>query len=152
MLHDFKPSTTDHSDLAPQPIEKSYHPTTEPDGGIEEPHLRDYVRILYRRRHVAVTVFALVVVSVALYSFTVAPVYEGRVQLLIESATPNVVDFDEVINERQSGSDYYQTQYRLLRSRSLAKSAIDALNMWNSDELGSKSPTGVRSEEHTSEL
>ena len=139
MRKDFKRSADD-SHLVPQPIEKPIAQHTPPADHIEEPHLRDYGRIVYRRRHIGSTVFALVVCSVALYSFTVPPAYEGRVQLLIESETPNVVDFDEVIKERQSGSDYYQTQYRLLRSRSLAKTTIDTLKMWNNDELSGARP------------
>jgi polysaccharide biosynthesis transport protein len=101
----------------------------------EDPHLVDYARVLVKRRHVALTAFATVLLGTAVYSFTTTPVYEGRVQLLIEADTPNIVSFAEVINEGQNRQDYYQTQYRLLQSRGLAKKTIEALQLWNHTEL-----------------
>src|SRR5512145_2621284 len=80
----------------------------------EEPHLFDYARVVVRRRHVAIAVFVAIVLVSAVYSFTATPLYEGRVQLLIEADNPNVVNFKEVIDEAQSRQDYYQTQYKLL--------------------------------------
>jgi capsular exopolysaccharide synthesis family protein len=101
----------------------------------EEPHLFDYARIVVKRRHVAMAVFAAIFLASAVYSFTATPLYEGRVQLLIEADNPNVVSFKEVIDEAQSRQDYYQTQYKLLQSRSLAKQTIDTLKLWTNEEL-----------------
>ena len=70
-----------------------------------------------------------------MYSFTATPLYEGRAQLLIEADNPNIVNFKEVIDEAQSRQDYYQTQYKLLQSRSLAKKTIETLKLWNNSEL-----------------
>src|SRR5262249_42230000 len=62
--------------------------------------------------------------------------YEGRVELLIEADNPNVVSFKEVIDEQRSKADYYQTQYKLLESRTLARKTIDDLKLWDNKELG----------------
>jgi capsular exopolysaccharide synthesis family protein len=101
----------------------------------EEPHLFDYARVVVRRRHVAIAVFVAIVLISAVYSFTATPLYEGRVQLLIEADNPNVVNFKEVIDEAQSRQDYYQTQYKLLQSRTLAKKTLDSLQLWNHREF-----------------
>ena len=101
----------------------------------QDPHLRDYLRVIARRRHIVIAAFAVVALAGVLYSFTATPVYEGRAQLLIEADNPNVLNFKEVIDEAQSRQDYYQTQYRLLQSRSLAKKTIEALGLWNNPEL-----------------
>src|SRR5687767_10811085 len=122
-LEHFKP-VPDDSDLAPEQFKGTEGPQGYGVAPDEEPHLLDYWRIVYRRRHLAITAFAVVVVAAAVYTFTATPIYEGRVQLLIESDTPKVVNFAEVLNEGQSRQDYYQTQYRLLQSRSLAKATI----------------------------
>src|SRR6185503_8408135 len=106
----------------------------------EEPHLFDYARVVVKRRHVALAVFVAIFLATAVYTFTATPLYEGRVQLLIEADNPNIVNFKEVIDEAQSRQDYYQTQYRLLQSRSLAKQTIDALQLWSNTEL-SPDPT-----------
>lgn len=137
MLDDFKPAPDD-SDLAPQPIEGAAPAASYGVDSIEKPHLLDYWRIVYRRRHVAIAAFTVIVLATAVYTFTATPIYEGRTQLLIESDTPKVVNFAEVINESQSRQDYYQTQYRLLQSRTLAKTTIDALKLWNSKEFGAE--------------
>jgi capsular exopolysaccharide synthesis family protein len=91
--------------------------------------------VVVKRRHVAAAVFVTVFLAAAVYSFTATPLYEGRVQLLIEADNPNVVNFKEVIDEAQSRQDYYQTQYKLLQSRSLAKKTIEALGLWTNPEL-----------------
>jgi exopolysaccharide transport family protein len=105
----------------------------------DEPHLTDYLRVIVKRRRIALTTFVVIALMTAVYSFTATPVYEGRVQLLIESDGPNVVNFQQVIDEngnaQMARQDYYQTQYRLLQSRSVAKKTIDDLKLWNHEEL-----------------
>src|SRR6185436_19104622 len=59
------------------------------------------------------------------------PIYKARVQLLIENENPNVVSFKEVIEQEKSTNDYYQTQYRILQSRSLARKTLDRLGLWS---------------------
>ena len=101
-----------------------------------EAHLMDYLRTLYRRRWTALTAFAVVFLAVAVYTFTATPVYEGRVQLLIEPENPNIVSFKEVIEQEKATNEYYQTQYTILKSRALARRTIEALKLWSSPELG----------------
>src|SRR5436190_20505817 len=63
--------------------------------GDDEIHLLDYVRVLYKRRWVALTAFLIVVISMSVYTFTATPIYEARVQILIEKENSNVVTFKE---------------------------------------------------------
>jgi capsular exopolysaccharide synthesis family protein len=100
------------------------------EGDAREVHLLDYVRILYKRRYLAITVFLVIVGAVAVYTFTATPIFEARASLLIEVDNPNVVDFKQVIDEQQAKADYYQTQYNLLQSRSLARKTLDSLKLW----------------------
>ncbi|MBI2833505.1 MAG: polysaccharide biosynthesis tyrosine autokinase [Acidobacteria bacterium] len=99
-------------------------------------HILDYVRILYKRRWTIAVTFLVVVVSVAAYSFTATPIYQSSAQLLIEVRTPNILSFKDVLEEERATTTYYQTQYSLLRSRSLAKTTIDALKLWKHHEFG----------------
>lgn len=93
-------------------------------------HLWDYVRVVYRRRWPAITAFVIVFATTAANTFTSTPIYEARAQILIENQTENVVSFDEVVEQNRT-PDYYQTQYRLLQSRSLAKRAMDGAELWS---------------------
>ncbi len=105
-------------------------------GGPEEPHLLDYVRVLSKRRWVAGTAFTVVVLLATVYTFTATPIYEASTKLLIESENPNVVSFKEVIDEQSAKIDYYQTQYNILQSRSLARRTMDKLALWDREEFG----------------
>ena len=57
-----------------------------------EAHLSDYLRLIYKRRWPAATAFLLVFVSACIYTFTATPIYDARVQILIEKEASNVVD------------------------------------------------------------
>ena len=58
-------------------------------------HLLDYVRLLYKRRWAASTMFLLVLLAAIVQIFTTTPVYEARTRILIESNAPNIVSFKE---------------------------------------------------------
>lgn len=106
------------------------------EAGPSESHLMAYVRAVYKHRWIALTTFAVVFVSAAVNTFSATPRFEGRVQLLLEVDNPKVVSFQEVVQQDNSSYDFYQTQYTILKSRSLARRTIDALNLWDSPEFG----------------
>ena len=106
--------------------------------GDTEVHLLDYVKVLYKRRWTGITAFLIVVLSVSVYTFTATPIYEARVQILIEKEASNVVTFKEAIEQNQVTDDYYQTQYKILQSRALARRTIDALKLWDNPRFNPK--------------
>src|SRR5258708_7739527 len=89
-----------------------------------------YFRALYKRRWMAVTVFLIISVSSAVLTLTETPLYEARTQILIEKESSNVISFKEAFEQNQIADDYYQTQYKILQSRALAKRALDSANLW----------------------
>lgn len=93
-------------------------------------HLRDYLKIVSKRRWMVGTVFLMVSVGTAIYNYTTTSVYAARVKLLIEAGEPNYISFREVV-ETKTTLDYYQTQYDLLKSRSLALKTIKTLKLDN---------------------
>jgi len=103
----------------------------------EERHILDYVRIIYKRRWLAIPVFAAVVVMGVLNAVRETPIYRARTQLVIEKDTPTVATLDQMFQSQDSwfNDAFYQTQYRILQSRSLARRTIDEMNMW-SEPLG----------------
>ncbi len=90
-----------------------------------------YLQILYRRRYVAVSAFILVFLGVTLYTVTSTRIYEASTRILIERDTPNVVSFQEVLDQGAQTDDYYETQYAILRGRGLARRTIDSLKLWD---------------------
>jgi len=67
------------------------------------------------------------------------PVYRATTSLLIEPKQTNVVSIDELIGVETEAPDYYKTQFAMLRSRGLAHSTIEALDLWENPEITSGS-------------
>jgi capsular exopolysaccharide synthesis family protein len=102
----------------------------------EERHFIDYLRVLSKRRWTAIPVFLTVLVVLLIPTFTAVPLYEASGRLLIEADTQNVVTFKAVVEQDSATLEFYQTQYRILESRALARATIDALKLWNHPEFG----------------
>jgi polysaccharide biosynthesis transport protein len=103
-----------------------------------EVHVMDYVRVIYKRRWTALPVFLLVFAVGAVNAVRQTPVYQSRAQLLIEKDAPNVATLDQMFQTQDGwmNDEFYQTQYRILQSRSLAKRTIDAMQLWDAPRLG----------------
>lgn len=101
-------------------------------------HLLDYVRVVYRRRRLAGAAFLLVFLSAFIWAVTATPRYRATARLQIETQPPAVLNFREVTSERRLAlrSEYYRTQYEILRSRSLARTTMDRLGLWNEPAPG----------------
>jgi succinoglycan biosynthesis transport protein ExoP len=83
-------------------------------------------------------VFVIVSVAATVSTFTTPPVYQVRTQLLIEADKPNIGAFKDVIEE-QASTDFYPTQYALLKSRSLARRTLESVKLWDHAEFGGPS-------------
>jgi len=94
----------------------------------ETSHFWDYWRVIRRRRWTIITAFLVLVTAVTVTSFSARPVYRASATLRIEKDQPRIVKFEEVLKE-DSQQDYYQTQYRILQSRSLANRVIGLLQL-----------------------
>ena len=104
----------------------------------ERKHLSDHLRVVYKRRWIALPVFFILFVVGLVNALREIPVYQARAQVLIESDSPKVARLDQVF---QSGNSYYdddflQTQFRILQSRTLAKRTLDAMKLWDAPRLG----------------
>src|SRR5436190_24182548 len=93
------------------------YPITPPVDLAEPRHFFDYVRVVYKRRWLTGTVFAVVSITAALYTYTRIPVYQASTRLLIDPQRQNYGFTEVAPGERVD----YQTQYAILRSRSLVK-------------------------------
>jgi succinoglycan biosynthesis transport protein ExoP len=101
----------------------------------EQINLRDYLYVIQKRRWTVITVFAVIVITVAILTFTATPIYEATARLIIDKENPNVVSIQEVMSVDASGSDYYQTQYKIIESRTVAREVIRRLNLDKSEEF-----------------
>lgn len=93
-----------------------------------EIHLREYLQVLKKRRWTVIAIFVIFVTLVSVYTLTSEPIYQATVQLLIERDNPKVVSIQEVLAIDATSTDYYQTQYELLKSDNLARRVVRRLN------------------------
>ncbi|MCF8037810.1 MAG: polysaccharide biosynthesis tyrosine autokinase [Desulfohalobiaceae bacterium] len=98
----------------------------------QEVHLLDYVRVLRKRKWIIVTCFVLVVMVTAYATLTQTPIYRATTKIVIEKKNPNVVSVEEVFAMDATSTDYYQTQYEILKSRTIARGVVERLDLENS--------------------
>jgi capsular exopolysaccharide synthesis family protein len=109
-------------------------------------HLIDYWRVLVKRQWVIFTALTVVVATVALGSLMQIPIYTATTRLQIEQNTPNVQPFQEVLSTVPNNyrDDYYQTQYGLIQSRSVARDVIESLDLARHAEFDFAAPDEAR--------
>ncbi|NOY72301.1 MAG: polysaccharide biosynthesis tyrosine autokinase [Gammaproteobacteria bacterium] len=109
-----------------------------------ELNLRDYWQIIRQRRWVLIFFFIVVVMTTAIASLMATPTYRASLTLQIERELPKVLQFQDVVPmESALDKDFYQTQYELLRSRTLAKRVIDRLALAEHPHFGQKSDSSL---------
>jgi polysaccharide biosynthesis transport protein len=125
------PSGSQNGSVAPEPLTGTLVPPEPtrvyayaPYEG--EAHLKDYWRVLVRRRWTVLTFFLVTVVAAAVWTFTTRPTYTATATLRIEREAPRVLVFEEVVRADPE-EEYYQTQHRVLQSRTLANRVINLL-------------------------
>ncbi len=96
---------------------------------------RRYWAMLHKRRGIVLTCLGVSLALAVLYNYTTRPVYRATTQILIDRDTPNVLPNKELVELVQGGMDYYQTQYQLLKGRSLAERAVERLKLQRHPEL-----------------
>lgn len=103
----------------------------------EQIDLQHYLRIL-RKHKWPITLFTAAVTALAAYyAYTATPIYSATSTLLIEQQKTNIPTIEELYGVDNQNTDYYQTQFELLKSRSLAERVITTLNLWDHPELSS---------------
>ena len=93
---------------------------------VEEPTLHDYLRVIAKRKFLIAVVALTIVLGIGLYSFLVTPIFVADTIILIERRPPRLIDVEQALVETLGSNEetYYETQYEILRSRSLAVQVI----------------------------
>lgn len=88
--------------------------------------LRDYWLIVRKHLRMVVAVLMAAITLTGVAVLLISPAYTSQTVLLIERATPQVLDIHQALPDSMGADeyDYYKTQYELLKSRSLAARVI----------------------------
>jgi polysaccharide biosynthesis transport protein len=119
------------------------------------PSFREYSRVIGRHwRFIAITFFVALAIT-AIVVFSITPIYTAQSTILIERQTPQVLDIRQPGAEdpdRPDESNFYDTQYKILQSRTLVAQAIIDLGLQQNPlfrprrngTAGAQSSTGLR--------
>src|SRR4030043_1130785 len=93
-----------------------------------EIHLREYLRVVYKRRYTVYTFFVIVFVVVLIGTLSATPVYNASTKVLIEKVEPSNLS---VMSPYYMPYDpeFYETQYQLIKSTSVAQKVVKMLSL-----------------------
>jgi polysaccharide biosynthesis transport protein len=121
-----------------------------PNPQIKTVTLADYVNVIRKRIKIFLVFIIIIPTTATIVTFTMKPVYRASASILIEKSTPKVTKFEDVY-QTSSSSDlqqFYQTQYKILASRSLAERVYLDLRLSQDNEFKSaKDPVAKVAEE-----
>ena len=98
----------------------------------EAVHLRDYLRVLQKRRKLVAGIFVAFVGVAAIASFASTRLYTATAKIQIERQAPQVAPvqgLEQIDAPVYDKYDYYETQYDILASRTVAARTIKALGL-----------------------
>ena len=110
-------------------------------GNEQEPfELKRSLRILAKRKWLALAFFLAVMLAVLVYTKRQQPIFEARVIVLIERTPPRVLTGTaEVVelgsNNYWSNKEYYQTQYSIIRSQEISIRVVERLGLQHDPRL-----------------
>ena len=115
------------------------------EGGEDSLQLRDLMRIFLKRKWTILAIFSVSALFSVVMTYLAPPVYRASTTIQIERFTPRVLDFKEVSPGESGdywsdGSDFYFTNYELLKSRTLAERAVEDIGLRKGSAGSSGSP------------
>ncbi len=104
-------------------------PAGEPTGD-EAVHFRDLLHVILKRKWAVIAFFLLAVVTTAVATSMVTPIFRSVISLKIDREQMQVVNFKDVTPTEQGwDQDFTRTQIELLKSRTLAERVVEQLNL-----------------------
>lgn len=91
---------------------------------VQEIHLRDYLKVLKKRRFIIITFFIITVTVVLIGTFAMIPVYKAGSKILIEKNESNPLDNSSYI---RFDPEFLETQYQIIKSFNVAKAVVKML-------------------------
>ena len=106
-------------------------------------HILDYFAAAYRHRYLAASVFSVVILIALVQVYTTTPLYRAQSRIIVEVEDDQVSNLTGVLsgeNYRDPGP-YYQTQFRILTGRELARRTVRRLGLGKVPEFNGAGAT-----------
>ena len=108
--------------------ERNQFALAQDDGG-DEIDLLKLWNTVWQRKWSILTLVLVVSMIAALYANSLTPIYQAEATLLIQRDTPKAVSFDQGGSYGGYDYEFLDTQFELLKSRSLAERVVTKLNL-----------------------
>ena len=105
-------------------------------------HLLDRLAVLYRYRHLCITVFVLVTAAMMIQGYSNVQVYVAQGRILIEDERSTAVPGleNDANTYYEDPEPYYQTQYKILKGRDLTRRVVRRLHLETVPEFNGTKP------------
>ncbi len=108
----------------------------------DEAHLRDYLYILRKHKWTIVITFLAIFAITSIKTLSLTPIYSSSTTIKIDRAAPKVLQYQDLLALDVNGLDFYGTQSRIIKSRTLGKRVVEALALWEHPEFQRKPKSG----------
>lgn len=105
------------------------------DEGDDEIDLLKLWRSIWQRKWSIITLALIVMMVSTLVVLSLTPIYRAASTLLIEQKQAKVVSIEQVYGLEGNSNEYLQTQFELLKARSLAERVVRELNLTTHPEF-----------------
>ena len=112
----------------------------------DAPNIRDYWHIVRKHKWRILACFAVALAGATASVLLATPIYTARAKLWIERKGPQVVNVQQVLSESVESDEhnYYQSQYEMLKSRSLAAEVIRELGLEKNPVFASGGASAIK--------
>lgn len=115
--------------LTPRDFPSQGYPTFNPETLDYADVIKDYLRIITRRRWLILAITAVILTLGTIRVLMQTPLYTATVRIQIDRSVAKVVEGGNISPTEGSDSEFLRTQYELLRSRNLAERVVQATNL-----------------------
>lgn len=91
--------------------------------------LREYWRVVWGRKWSIISLAGVITLATAMVVFSLKPVYRATAMVMVESSKSNVVSIEEIYGIEGAGREYFQTQFEILKSRTLVDRLVTKLKL-----------------------
>ncbi|MGI9534994.1 MAG: polysaccharide biosynthesis tyrosine autokinase, partial [Thermodesulfobacteriota bacterium] len=120
--------------LSTPDIHIDYDSYTEEEGS----SLFEYTDVIFRRKRIVLASVLATIIIVTIASLLMDKIYKADATIEIVPDAPKVTGFREVTDNQQGQDEFYETQYKLIKSRSLARNVINTLDLGSHPDFAPK--------------
>lgn len=134
------------TDLRDRDLSFAGRASAQAQGEASSFNIAEYWRLAVKHRLIILASFVAAILLGLAATLLMTPIYSSSVTLQIDREAARVLNVDEVQpgESMTQAEEFFQTQYGLLRSRSLAERVVDSLGLANSDtfltQMGGTTP------------